>query len=141
MPSGTIARIPPNRFPQFYNNTPVPRNKKYNKKTRVHFPNNLKNQSHLGLAPNSGPNQSGMNKELADARISARSNDPFIREVMTKRNPNGTMSKNGKRNISGLKRQITVNNAKKHANKLHQHLLNLYKSNTGGRRKTKRSRK
>jgi hypothetical protein len=144
MPSETRKLLPPNAFPNFYNNTPVPRNntyKKSNKKTRVHFPNNLRNQSHLRLAPNSGATQSAANKEIAEARLSAKSNDLFIRKVMTARNPNGTMSKNGTRNISGLRRRITASEAKQYANELHQHLSNQYAINRGGRRKTKRSRK
>ena len=140
-PSHTRKLLPPNTFPNFNNNTPVLRNKPHNKQTRVHFPNNLRNQSHLRLAPNSGANQSAMNKQIAEARLSAKSNNAFIRRVMTARNPNGTMSKNGTKNISGLRRRITANEAKQYANELHQHLSNQYAINRGGRRKTKRSRK
>jgi len=132
----TRKAIPPNIFAAFENNTPVLRNKKNNKKRSIRF-SNLPNQSHLKHAPNSGANESGVNERNEEARH----NDPFIRRVITQRWHNGKISRNGKTNISGLKRWTTLHEATQHANELHRHLLNENAANQGGRRKTKRSRK
>ena len=124
--NGSIATrkaIPPNVLAAFENNTPVPRNKK-NKKKHVQFPN-LPNQSHLGRAPNSGANESGVNERDKEARY----NDPFIRRVLTQRWHNGKISRNGVTNISGLKRWTTENEARQHAEELHQHLNSVETNN------------
>jgi hypothetical protein len=141
----TKRLIPPNANAAFRNNTPVPRNQnktfirrnKKNKMTRVRFPN-LPNQSHLGPAPNSNTpsnNQANLNR----ARQEAKMNDPLMLEIFTQRHPLGKISAVTGKNISGLKRSVTPNEAINHARRVHEHVLNQYDANSsGGRKKTRK---
>jgi len=135
----TKRLIPPNANAAFRNNTHVPRTKKYNKKTRVHFPNNLPNQSHLGPAPNSNT-PSNNQANLNSARQEAKTNDPLMLEIFTQRHPLGKISAVTGKNISGLKRSVRPNEAINHARRVHEHVLNQYATNlsTGGRKKTRK---
>jgi len=147
--SPTKRLIPRNAHAAFINNTPVPhtqnkrfirRNKK-NKTARIRFPN-LPNQSHLGPAPNSNTpsdNQANLNR----ARQEAKNNNLLMREIFTQRWHNGKISRNGKTDISGLKRSVTQNEAINHARRVHEHVLNQYAANSskGGRKKTRKNKR
>ena len=142
----TKRLIPRNANAASRNNTPVPhtqnkrfirRNKK-NKTAHVRFPN-LPNQSHLGPAPNSNTpsnNQANVNR----ARQEAKMNNLLMREIFTQRHPPNTKSVVTGKDISGLKRSVTQNEAINHARRVHEHVLNQYAANSskGGRKKTRK---
>ena len=144
----TKRLIPPNANAAFRNNTRVlhTRNTRFynpnkikNKTARVHFPN-LPNQSHLGPAPNSNTpsnNQANVNR----ARQEAKMNNLLMREIFTQRHPPNTKSVVTGKDISGLKRSVTQNEAINHARRVHEHVLNQYAANSskGGRKKTRKN--